>query len=156
MRFYRRPEESGRGTQECVRHGAGGNGSSQTKGELARVISRIAEKFKALLDGGKPRPAPGRSDSTGVAWLEAAPGVEAAANDNGLTILDTAGGRVFVGTDAAAVMWLSASKGLSFGETAEVIAARFGLERNLAENRIRLFLEVLERDGLTAPRAISR
>jgi hypothetical protein len=120
------------------------------------VISRIADKCKALIKGRKAPPARGCIDSTGVAWLEVAPGVEAAANDKGLTILDTAGGRVFVGTDVAALMWVSASKGLSFGETAEVIAGRFGIERNLAENRIRLFVQLLERDGLTARRVITR
>jgi hypothetical protein len=120
------------------------------------VISRIANKFKALIASGKPQPTHLCVDSTSVAWLEAAPGVKAAANDHGLTILDTVGGRVFVGSDAAALIWLSASKGLSLGETAGVIAARFGGERNLAERRVRLFLELLEQNGLALRKATNR
>jgi hypothetical protein len=77
-------------------------------------------------------------------------------NDQGLTILDTVGGRVFVGSEAAALMWLSLSKGLSLGETAGVMAARFGGERNLAERRVRLFLELLEQNGLTVRKATDR
>lgn len=108
------------------------------------MISRILNKFK---------PARGRGDTTADSWLVIAPGVEAAANDAGLTVLDTIGGRVFVGSEAAAVMWLSASKGLSIGETADVIAIRFGVERDVAERRIRLFVELMQNNGLAMRRA---
>lgn len=87
-------------------------------------------------------------------WLRIAPGVQVSADDSGLAFLDASTGQVFVGNRVTGLIWLSASKGLSFDETAGRIAARFAVARDIVERDIRLFLEELERYGLCFRRVV--
>lgn len=111
------------------------------------MLSRMAAKFRAMPENALPQR---------TSWPELSAGVAVSANDKGLTILDTTSGRVFVGSEAAALMWSSASKGLSLGETADVLATRLGVRREEADRRVRLFMKLLEQNGLAVRVAVKR
>ena len=81
-------------------------------------------------------------------WPALAAGVEASADGEGLALLDTLTGRLFVSNQVAASIWLGASKGLSLDEVAEEIAMRFGVARERAKLDIQAFVGLLERHGL--------
>ena len=81
-------------------------------------------------------------------WLIISPGVQISADEEGLTFLNTLTGRIFVDNRIAALIWFSASSGLSIEKTAEDLSKRFGIAQDRAERDIRVFVEHLERAGL--------
>ena len=87
---------------------------------------------------------------SGDQWLAIAETVQASADEDGLVLFDTVSGRVFTGNQVAALVWLSASEGLTMDAAAEEIATRFSIPFDRAKRDIQMFLGEFERSGLGA------
>ncbi len=114
------------------------------------MIKSLLNKWRMLLRKRKQRGLAARETNC---WLIIASGVQVSADEGGLACLDTLTGRVFVNNQVAALIWLSASRGLSIEKAAEDLATRFGITQDRAERDIRAFVERLERFGLAVPGA---
>jgi hypothetical protein len=106
------------------------------------MIKPFLNKWRMLLRKRKQRGLAARETDR---WLIIAFGVQVSADERGLACLDTLTGRVFVDNQVAALIWLSASRGLSLEKAAEDLATRFGITQDRAERDIRAFVQRLER-----------